>query len=296
MKDNLYFTSQPPLRKTVLIAAWEGWSDAASAATNSLREVIAQQKGYSFAHIHYEEFYIFSELRPQVYTSSYGSRSLMWPTNKFYYIPIKAHNFDTVIFIGVEPHIMWSRYCDAIESLVSIMDVHLVLTVGALLDSVPHTRKPLITCSSLHQDLGENFKNIHYSPPYYEGPCGISSVISNRLEAKGVKTASIWAHTPHYIQSKRNPIAVAALLREIQKFLQLPLNFNQLDKDAREFENTLQNALNTEEEIADYIKELEDKFDAEEHTQSIREKDLIISQLQEFLNKRRQRKHKDEEQ
>ena len=77
-----------------------------------------------------------------------------------------------MIFIGVEPNLKWRAYTDTIHKIATESDTKLLVTVGALLDSVPHTRSPRVTGSSLNPDLGAGFEHIKYAVPNYEGPSG----------------------------------------------------------------------------------------------------------------------------
>ena len=283
----LQYTEHPILSNTVFLAAWGGWPDAAESATRSLRELVRQLSANQFASIDPEEFYDFSEQRPEISNKSDGSRKLSWPKNEFYYWKSDDGGRDLVIFIGIEPNLKWRTYTDLIHKVASESDTKLLVTVGALLDSVPHTRSPRVTGSSVNADLGTDFEHIKYATPNYEGPSGLTSVLVDRLSQDKIPAASIWGHSPHYLQVAQNPTLTLAILSELQQFIAAPIDLDKLSKDAEEFDENLVRALSDQQEIEGYVKRLEERYDSEEEFRQSPEPAALVQELEDFLRQQR---------
>ena len=283
----LQYTEHPILSNTVFLAAWGGWPDAAESATRSLWELVRQLSATKFASIDPEDFYDFAEQRPIISNESDGSRKLSWPKNEFFYWKSDDGGRDLLIFIGVEPNLKWRAYTDIIQKIATESDTKLLVTVGALLDSVPHTRSPRVTGSSLNPDLGPGFEHIKYAVPNYEGPSGLTSVLMDRLDQDKVPSASIWGHSPHYLQVAQNPALTHAMLSEIQQFIAAPINLSKLAVEAEEFDENLVRALADQQEIEGYVKRLEERYDSEEEYRQSPEPAALVQELEDFLRQQR---------
>lgn len=283
----IQYTEHPILTNTIFLAAWGGWPDAAESATRSLRELVRQLSATQFASIDPEEFYDFAEQRPVISNDPDGSRKLSWPKNEFYYWKSDGGGRDLLIFIGIEPNLKWRTYTDLIHRVVSESDIKLLVTVGALLDSVPHTRSPRVTGSSVSAELGTGFEHIKYAVPNYEGPSGLTSVLMDRLSQENIPSASIWGHSPHYLQVAQNPTLTHAILSELQQFISAPIDLNKLSKEAEEFDENLVRALSDQQEIEGYVKRLEERYDSEEEFRQSPEPAALVQELEDFLRQQR---------
>ena len=283
----LQYTEHPILSNTVFLAAWGGWPDAAESATRSLRELVRQISATKIATIDAEDFYDFAEQRPVISNESDGSRKLTWPKNEFYYWKADDGGRDLLIFIGVEPNLKWRTYTDHIHKVASESDTKLLVTVGALLDSVPHTRAPRVTGSSINADLGTGFEHIKYAVPNYEGPSGLTSVLMDSLSQDKIPSASIWGHSPHYLQVAQNPTLTHAILSELQQFITAPLELSKLANEAKEFDDNLVRALSDQQEIEGYVKRLEERYDSEEEFRQSPEPAALVQELEDFLRQQR---------
>jgi proteasome assembly chaperone (PAC2) family protein len=283
----LQYTEHPILSNTVFLAAWGGWPDAAESATRSLRELVRQLSATKFATIDAEDFYDFAEQRPLVSTESDGSRKIRWPKNEFYYWKSEDDGRDVLIFIGVEPNLKWRTYTELIHKVATESDTKLLVTVGALLDSVPHTRSPRVIGSSINTDLGIGFEHIKYAMPNYDGPVGLTSVLMDRLGQEKIPAASIWGHSPHYLQVAQNPTLTHAILTELQQFISAPIDLSKLARESKEFDENLVRALSDQQEIEGYVKRLEERYDSEEEYRQNPEPAALVQELEDFLRQQR---------
>lgn len=283
----LQYTEQPILTNTVFLAAWGGWPDAAESATRSLRELVRQLSATQFASLDPEDFYDFAEQRPVISDEQDGSRKLTWPKNEFYYWKADDGGSDLLIFIGTEPNLKWRTYTNLIHKVATESNTKLLVTVGALLDSVPHTRSPRVVGSSTDAELGPGFEHIKYAVPNYEGPSGITSVLMDRLSQDKIPSASIWGHSPHYLQVAQNPTLTHAMLTELQQFIAAPVDLSNLAKEAEEFDENLVRALADQQEIEGYVKRLEERYDSEEENRQSPEPAALVQELEDFLRQQR---------
>src|SRR3990170_3336362 len=130
------------LRRPLLVMAWSGWNDAAESATTAARYLAAAFRAERLAEIEPEEFYHFGLSRPHVRfkTGSETEREIVWPATEFSIARSPDLARDLIVGVAIEPHLKWKTYCGAVLELVRRCDVALVLTLGALLAEVPHTR------------------------------------------------------------------------------------------------------------------------------------------------------------
>ena len=270
-----------------MLGAWSGWSDAGECATLALREVVAQLPARKFASIDAEEFYNFSEERPVVRNMADGTRQLFWPKNDIYFWESSIRGVpDLVLMIGTEPHLKWRTYTDAVAQLGHAVGVELLATIGALLDSVPHTRAARVLCTMVESDLPERYRHIRYPRPNYEGPSGMTSATIDAFARQGIKSVSIWGHAPHYLQVKRNPAITLAMMNEISNLTSMPFDTTRLEREAEEFEETVSRAIENQEEVRSYVARLEEQYDDEQTVAEDSVSGDAVQELDDFLRSR----------
>src|SRR6266516_1485286 len=92
------------------------------------------------------------------------------------------------------------------------LGVELVVSLGALLADVPHTRPSPVTGSASDEGL---VKELGLSTSRYEGPTGISGGLHDACNKAGIPSASLWAAVPHYVSLTPSPRAAAALCERL---------------------------------------------------------------------------------
>jgi proteasome assembly chaperone (PAC2) family protein len=284
----LNLTEQPQLDNCVVIAAWAGWPDAAESATRALKELVRQLSAVKFGTIDAEQFYVFTEHRPGISNGPRGSRMLTWPTNEIYYYRApEGRGRNALLIIGDEPDLRWRTYTGYLSSVARANGADLLVTVGALLDSVPHTRPPRVMGTTTHDTLGPRYPSIQYPRPNYEGPSGITSATIDAFGKHDIKSVSIWGHAPHYLQVSYNPSITMAILKEVQQFIQVKLDYSTLEQQAEEFQQNLVKALDGQQELAGYVQKLEERFDTEEEARGRPEPQELMAELEAFLRDQR---------
>jgi len=288
--DSLEFTERPELRRTIMLTAFAGWPDASEAATRAIRYLADQLSATKFASIDPEEFYNFVEQRPKVRNGADGERILSWPENQFYsWRNSSGDGPDIVLFRGVEPHFKWRSYSAMIYEVAEACNVELIVTLGALLDAVPHTRPVKITRSSQTKNLGPRLEHLQFKPPSYQGPTGIMSIVLDRMTEAGIPAASYWGHTPHYVQAKPNPNVTRALVEAITEIVPIEIDTERLVRRGIDFTRRLAKALSDQDEVTKYVSELEERWDKEHPDSESSDGDSdpgpLIAELEEFLRR-----------
>lgn len=243
------------LRRPVLLAAFAGWNDAAESATSAARFLCQRWSARRIGQILPEEFFHFGLTRPEVRIQE-GSqtREIRWPANEFFVGQEPALPRDLILLVGVEPHLKWQTFCGHILELARRAQVSLVLTLGALLADVPHTRPVRVTGVSTDRELAARLRT---TPTRYEGPTGIVGVLNDACRRAGLPVASLWANVPHYVSEVANPHAILALVRRILDLLEWHTDLSELEATAAEFDEQLARILSQKPEVARYVEELE---------------------------------------
>lgn len=292
----LEYTERPSISRSILITALSGWPDAAEGATRAVRELVRLLPAARFASIDPEEFYDFGRQRPMVSNSPEGNRKIAWVTNEFFFWRSSDHGHvgdrDVVVLLGAEPHTRWRTYRDAVIEVALECRAELLLVIGSLLTQAPHTRPARVLGSASRLDLGQGFEHIKFSPPGYEGPTSMTSVLMEAAGRRGILSASLWGHCPHYVQVAQNPAISHALLREMQSFLPVKLDLTRIAREAEQFNAGLARALEGQRDIAAYVKRLEEEYDADagrskgEQSEPL-EPGELVKDLEEFLRTQR---------
>lgn len=277
------------LRHPVLIVAFSGWNDAAESATSAARFLSQQWSGRRVAAIQPEEFYHFGLTRPEVrFRPGTTIREVHWPTTDFYLSQDASLPRDMLVGVGVEPHLRWQTFCGHILELIRRLGVELVITFGALLADVPHTRPVRLSGVATHAELAGRFQT---TPTRYEGPTGIIGVLNDACRRAQVPAVSLWANVPHYVSEVSNPHAVLALVRRVVTFLEWRAEVGELEEAAAEFDRQIERVVAQKPEVARYIRELE-RRDAKASGEEESRADLpgagdLMREVEQFLRKTR---------
>jgi len=256
---------EPPesVRRPVMLLAFSGWNDAAEAATTAARFLAGAWGARKFAEIDPEEFFHFGLTRPHVRfrAGSESEREIVWPATEFSIAQSPGLPRDVIIGVAPEPHLRWKTYCATVLELGRRCHVSLVLTLGALLAGVPHTRPVRLVGGASDPELATR---LGLRPTKYEGPTGIVGVLGATCREQGLPTASLWANVPHYVAGIENPKAALALVERVLGFVSATVDLSELTDATRQFEESLREVVAQNAKIAAYVKRLEASDAAEE--------------------------------
>jgi len=266
--------------ETVLLAAFEGWNDAGSAATQSLEHLHDVWGAEQVDELDPEEYHDFQVNRPQVGLGPDGRRELTWPTTAVA-VATTPHGRTVVLVHGIEPSMRWRHYCDEVLGIAASLGVKTVVTVGALLADVPHTRPIPVNATSEDPALREL---LDLEPNTYEGPTGIVGVLQHEAGARGLQALSLWAAVPHYVAHPPSPKATLAILRRIESLLGEPVPFGELPDDAAAWQEGVDELAGEDGEIGEYVRQLEEAKDTADLPEASGE--AIAQEFERYLRRR----------
>src|SRR3954452_13557445 len=131
------FENWPELTDPVLVAAFEGWNDAGDAATGAVEHLELTWQSRLLAEIDPDDYYDFQVNRPTVSQVDGVSRRISWPTTRLSVCRPAGADFDLVIIRGIEPNMRWRGFCAELLGIIQDLEVHTVVTLGALLSDTP---------------------------------------------------------------------------------------------------------------------------------------------------------------
>lgn len=278
--------ARPLLREPVLIAAFEGWNDAADAASTAVEHLALIWDAQPLSAIDSDDYYDYQVNRPSVKQVDGITRRIDWPTSAFSYCRPPGSDRDVILLRGIEPNLRWRSFCDEILQLATQFDVQTVVTLGALLADTAHTRPVPVTGSAYSPESAAKYK---VNESRYEGPTGITGVLQDACVQAGIPAVSFWAAVPHYVTAAPNPKATAALLAQVEEVLDVEVPVGELTAAAEEWERTVTEMTSEDEEMADYVRGLEERGDAEADVEDTMRKidgDALAADFERYLRRR----------
>ena len=284
--DPLIWKDQPELRDPVLVCAFRGWNDAGEAATAALAYLIESFDATEIASIDPEEFFDFTAVRPTIRLEEGRTRVIEWPANDLYAARIPGAERDLILLQGVEPSLRWRAFTEAIVRAGRTLGAHMVLTLGALLADVPHSRPVAITGLASDESL---IDRLGFQRTTYEGPTGIVGVLHAACARGEVASASLWASVPHYVAAAPNPKAALALIRRFEGLAGVAVDAGELEEAAEDYERQVSEAVASDPEVKAFVEKLEETMDEVEDgspPDRIPSGDTIARDFQRFLRQR----------
>lgn len=276
----LEFEDVPDLVDPVLIAAFEGWNDAGEAASALVRHLSEVWDAELVAAFDPEDYYDFQVNRPRVAVEE-GRRVLSWPTTRILVATETGFDRDVVLVQGIEPSMRWRAFSVELLELAQQLGVSTIVTIGALLADVPHTR-PIPVTATAEDDTAIHRFDVEASR--YEGPTGIVGVLSATASDAGVPTVSAWAAVPHYAGGSPSPKATLSLLRRVESLLAVTIDHGDLEESARAWERGVDELAQSDEEVAEYVQSLEEAQDTAQLPEATG--DAIAREFERYLRGR----------
>jgi len=258
MESDLRIEERPTLRRPVLLAAFRGWNDGGQAATLAAGTLARVWDARQFAEIDPEGFVDFQATRPTVLLDEGMTRQIEWPEITFHAAAIPGADRDAVILLGVEPNYRWRAFNELVVGLARDLGVELVVTLGALLADVPHTRPAPVTGAASDLSLVEE---LGLQPSRYEGPTGIVGVLHDAFRVAGVPSVSLWSAVPHYVSLAPSPRAARALCDRLGELLGITIDLTELEEAEEIYAEQITEAVASDPETAAYVEELERRAD-----------------------------------
>jgi proteasome assembly chaperone (PAC2) family protein len=292
--DNVEFDREPPRNLTTLVMAFGGWIDAGRAATGTLKHLVRDLGAERVARIDAEEFFMFTQERPEVRMRADGGRDIHWPRSEFFAWHPRERD-GLLFFSGPEPHQRWRAYTTAFLGVAERCGVKRIVSIGALLAGAPHTRPVRVTARCTDPATKEMLEGWGiYRRPTYEGPTGISSVILDAADRRSLHHVGFMGQAPHYLQDVENPAAIQALVEYTGRLLEVSPDMSQFAEAVREFRAQCDQAVARDRATREHVKQLEQQYDAEAGEEQTPlpggelDSDKLMQELEDFLRKQRE--------
>ncbi len=277
------FDELAPLHRPILVLALRGLFDIAEVATDAVDTLAEGRVATVVASIDPDPFYDFTQERPQVVMDHAEMRQVQWPENEFCVARFPGGAHDLVLLSGVEPHLRYATFADAIIRVAAELSCEMVVTLGAAPEAVPHTRAPNVVGSSTNDGL---VRALGLSRPQYQGVTGLVGVLQQRLDAAGIPAVSIRVGVPHYLGNAKHPQASSALLRHLEHVLGVPTGHAALNEDAMRWRSLHDEAVAEDDQAASYVDMLERDYDRRMEA-AMPSADDLAAELERFLREQR---------
>ena len=274
---SLEWYDRPVLSDPVALIAFEGWGDAGDSASLAAERFLEVFDSEVVAEIDPDEHYDFQVRRPMVYLNDGGTRRIEWPENQFHVI--RRPERDLVVLLGEEPNYKWKAFTKEVVDAFVVLGVNRVVMLGAFIGQVAHTLPvPLIGSATKPDAL-----TLHgLLPSAYQGPTGILGVLGQALGNAGIDAIAVWAAVPHYLSNQDYPPAVEALAIKASELLDLTLDIGDLTTRSRQFRDTVDEAIEENTELQQYVEQLESEAAEEDDEQA----DRLVEEIEDFLKDR----------
>ncbi len=278
---------RPELERPVLISGFTGWNDAAEAASLAVSTLGEAWGAERFGGFEGEEFFDYQATRPQIRLVEGVTRTIEWPENEVSATDASIAALGgrgAVLISGPEPNFRWQAFSQAVVDLARELEVRLVITLGALLADVPHSRPVAVAANAQDPSLVEN---LGLQASRYEGPTGITGVLHRYCAGKGLPSVSFWASVPHYLPSVPSAPAALALLQNLSNLLGISLDTAHLERTSEDYRQQVSAAVAQDSDLTSYVRTLEERYDAQEGgISNLPSGDELANELERFLREK----------
>jgi hypothetical protein len=269
----------------VALCAFEGWNDAAEAASGVVTHLGIEWESKPLAAIDPDDYYDFQVNRPIIEVVDGHAERLEWPTTRLSLARCEATGLDrdVVLVHGVEPNMRWRGFTDELLSGFRELGVQLVVLIGALLADSPHTRPVPVQVSGSDTTV---LSEVSSESTDYKGSSGIVGVLQYSLgdAETPIPAVSLWASVPHYVATAPSPKATLALLRAVEDVLDAPLPVGDLEEESRAWQHGVEELAQQDSDVADYVRTLEEAKDATDLPEA--SGDAIAREFERYLRRR----------
>ena len=288
MNGYINMERRPELERPVLIAGFTGWNDAAEAASLAVSAVGEQWGAKRFGGFDGEEFYDYQTTRPQIKLVEGVTRTIEWPENELSATEARVGALDgsgAILLSGPEPNFRWRTFSQAVVDLARELDVRLVITLGALLADVPHSRPVSVAANAQDPSLVDN---LGLTASRYEGPTGIPGVLHRYCASKNLPSVSFWASVPHYLPSVPSAPAALALMQSLSNLLGTSFDTAHLESSSEDYQRQVSVAVAQDSDLASYVRTLEERYDAQTESgeRNLPSGDELAKELERFLREK----------
>ena len=265
-----------PLGSPAIVAAFDGWIDAAGASTAAADHIAGKNDPVvTFAS---DLLYDYRSRRPVLDIVDGTLTELTWPDLTMKRVRVDSR--DLLILTGPEPDFRWRELGADILEVATKLGVVEWVSLGAIPAAVPHTRPvPILATSSKPGLLRDDER---------QGPDGLLRVPSAALSTiemavtgGGIPAVGFYAQVPHYVGGTY-PAATIAILEHAQRHLGVEVPLGALSDEALSHRQRLDQAVAADDDSTSYVARLESVVDNEELPTG----DELVSEIERFLQQR----------
>lgn len=259
--------------------ALEGLFDIAGAATDAVNHLAERASTrVKIASIDPEVFFDFTQQRPVVSLDNSGTRSLSWPENDAYELTLDGDVSSLLTISGIEPHLRWRTFAEAVGEIAQKSGARLVVTLGAMAGQAPHTRALGVVGSASDPVLAQR---LGLGRPSYQGPTGLVGALHVHLHEAGLAVISLRVSVPHYVTQSPNPEATRSLLARLELVTGIQTGHDSFNADAAAWRTKVDAAVASDDEMRGYVQRLEALIDNSDDL--LPSGDELAAQLQAWL-------------
>jgi predicted ATP-grasp superfamily ATP-dependent carboligase len=286
--EHVRWLAEPTATRPTVIAAFTGWNDAGDAASSGVRHLVESWGATALAEIDPEEFTDFATVRPHVRITD-GRRHIVWPTVGVWHASTPGG--DVLLVLGPEPAMRWRLFTEQLLGIVRRVDARMVLTLGALLADVPHSRPVQLVATGTETSVIERHR---LQTSRYQGPTGIVGALQDACGTHDVDSISLWAAVPAYASNVPSPKAMLALIERACDLIGTPAPIGELAGESSEYESRIDALVEDDDDLASYVERIERMYDTgdiedEDDDRPINapvDSDALVAEVERFLRDR----------
>lgn len=274
----LYVLTEPDetLVAPALVAALDGWIDAAGASTAAAERLA--NGGTPIASFEGDLLFDFRSRRPVLDVLDGTLSELTWPELTLRRTRVGGR--DLLVLTGAEPDFRWRELGRDVLELTLRLGVVEWVSLGSIPTAVPHTRPvPVLATASraglLHEDE-------------QQGPAGLLRVPSAALSTlemsvagSGIPTVGFYAQVPHYVGGPYTAASIA-ILEHVARHLGVEPPLDGLPDEAMAQRQRLDRIVQADDDSRTYVERLESVVD----NQEVPTGDELVSEIERFLQQR----------
>jgi hypothetical protein len=241
----------------VLVAAFDGWVDAASAASTTSEHLA--KGGELVATFDADVLYDYRSRRPVLDIIDGTLTNLVWPSLELH--RVRHGGRDLLILHGAEPDFRWRELGGEVLELAVRLGVVEWVSLGAIPAAVPHTR-PVTVMASASGDGLLDASDVKGPPGLLRVPSACLSAVELAVSG-AIPCVGFYAQVPHYIGG---PFAAAtvALVRHLGRHLHLELPVGSFEEEAEAQRRRLDAAVEADDDVREILERLQQTVDEEE--------------------------------
>ncbi|MCZ7630563.1 MAG: PAC2 family protein [Microthrixaceae bacterium] len=263
---------------TVMVAAFTGWNDGAEAAGDAIDHLWEQWDAQSIAEVTPDDFVDFTVSRPTMDLHDGVPSDIQWPSTRLGWCTPDP-SLSVVLVKGPEPGFGWPAFCHSLIGAADELGASTMITLGAMLSDVPHTRPAPIFCAAREEHI---LASIALPRSNYGGPVGIPSVLAEFAHRRGLESLGLWAAVPGYTAGVPSIKGVLGLLDALERILDVDVDTTGFAEAADEYTTYLDALVAEDSDTAEYVLRLEEAYDRADDLVLGSSTDLVV-EVEDFL-------------